>query len=72
MPLFGYVCRDCGGAFEVLVRSAEEAHCTHCGSAQVSRQVSAAAPIRGSASQAAPVGCGSSSCCMLQGGCCPN
>lgn len=72
MPLFGFVCRDCGGAFEALVRTGESPQCAHCGSSRLSRQVSAAAPLRGSTSQAAPVGCGASSCCMLEGGCCPN
>lgn len=71
MPLFGYVCRDCGSAFELLVRNGETPRCTSCDSVELSRQVSAAAPIRGAA-DAAPVGCGASQCCMLQDGCCPN
>lgn len=72
MPLFGYVCRDCGSAFEVLVRNGETPHCVGCGSDQLLRQVSAAAPMRGAAAQSAPAGCGASQCCMAQGGCCPN
>ncbi len=70
MPLYGYVCRDCGGAFEVLVRGGEDVSCTKCGSLALTRQVSAAAPLTGSTP--APAGCGMSSCCMAQGGCCPN
>lgn len=71
MPLFAYVCRDCGGTFEYLIRNGEEPQCTQCGSLALTRQVSAAAPLRGAAA-AVPAGCGAAQCCMAQGGCCPN
>jgi putative FmdB family regulatory protein len=43
MPIFEFVCTDCGAPFEELVRSAnytEEVLCPSCGSDQVKKQIS--------------------------------
>jgi putative FmdB family regulatory protein len=43
MPLFEFVCSECGKSFEELVRSssaADEVTCPVCGSHQVRRKVS--------------------------------
>lgn len=44
MPLYDYVCRDCGLTFEALVRSGASVACPHCGSTALDKQVSAPAP----------------------------
>jgi putative FmdB family regulatory protein len=64
MPIFEYVCRDCGRAFEALVSPDRPAVCPACASRQLEKQLSvfavSAAPGRsGSAREAAPCGaCG--------------
>lgn len=40
MPLFNYICEDCGKEFEELVRSADEkVPCPKCSSEKVKRQL---------------------------------
>jgi putative FmdB family regulatory protein len=43
MPIYEYICRDCGHAFELLVRGEEKATCPSCGRGSVNRQLSVAA-----------------------------
>ncbi len=74
MPIFEYVCRDCGKTFELIVRSGSgEPECPHCGSRGVAKKFSsfavASAPARRgcAASDAAPCphggcGCGPGCC----------
>ena len=69
MPIFEFVCDECGASFEELVRSAttlEGVLCPSCGSEQVKKQVSTFAarvtggsPTRGFSS--APSSCNSGS-----------
>jgi len=74
MPIFEYLCKDCGKQFEVLVRGSEKARCPKCKSASLEQQLSAFAVAAGHgnggstdfASEAAP-GCGS---CGMDGGSC--
>ena len=43
MPIHEYACRDCGHAFEKLVRSSDapgSLQCPHCHSAQLDKQLS--------------------------------
>jgi putative FmdB family regulatory protein len=43
MPIFEFVCQDCGTPFEELVRSAsatDEVVCPYCASNQVAKQIS--------------------------------
>jgi putative FmdB family regulatory protein len=50
MPIFEYLCADCGRKFEKLVLrpSAEKIHCPHCGKDRLSQQVSAfISPVTG-------------------------
>jgi putative FmdB family regulatory protein len=52
MPIFEFVCQECGHPFEELLRSAgsvEEVICPACGSRQVMKQISTfASKINGS------------------------
>lgn len=54
MPIFEFVCTECGAPFEELVRSAnytEEVLCPACGSDQVKKQISSfAARVTGGGS----------------------
>ncbi len=40
MPLYGFVCRDCGQNFQTLVRGDEQPECPACGKADLDRQLS--------------------------------
>jgi len=41
MPIFEYVCKDCGRAFEKIVpRYDSEVDCAHCNSENVEKQLS--------------------------------
>ena len=63
MPLFDYLCADCGHMSEVLVRSASAAvHCPNCGGANLKKLLSAPSSLSGSAAAALP-GAGDTACC---------
>jgi putative FmdB family regulatory protein len=70
MPLFGYVCKACGGEAELLVRGKEAPACPACGSKRLEKQLSHFAAVSASAPE--PTGCGAPSCCRMQGGGCMN
>jgi putative FmdB family regulatory protein len=40
MPIYEYACRDCGRAFELLVRASSTPACPHCQSTQLDKQLS--------------------------------
>jgi putative FmdB family regulatory protein len=60
MPLYEYLCRDCGQAFERYVRAWGEAvSCPTCGGASVEKKVSSFAfTAAGGAGTSAADGCG--------------
>ena len=60
MPIFEYVCQDCGKQSEILIRTAEQKPVCACGSERMEKQFSAFA-----VSNAAPSfggGCADGSC----------
>ena len=61
MPIFEYLCKDCGRPFETIVpRYDSKVDCAHCNSANVEKQLSVFA-VAGSSSnrtEAADAGCG--------------
>ena len=65
MPIYEYLCDDCGTKFEKLVRrsaAAVEVECPACGEAHVSEQISTfAAHANGTAREAMP-SCGGGMC----------
>jgi putative FmdB family regulatory protein len=65
MPIYEYLCDDCGTKFEKLVRNAaasSDVECPSCGEAHVSEQLSTfATHANGTAREAAP-SCGSGMC----------
>ena len=40
MPIFEYICDECGHDFELLIRGQDQPACTACGSAKVTKQLS--------------------------------
>jgi putative FmdB family regulatory protein len=62
MPIFEYICKDCGHKFEKIVpRYDSTVDCAHCNSVKVEKQLSVFAVAGGSQSQdfaAAEGGCG--------------
>lgn len=73
MPIYEYVCRGCGHAFEELVMSAskrDKVKCPQCGSSKTGRQLSvfAAHETQGATGNPPPAGsCGP--CCDANGSC---
>jgi putative FmdB family regulatory protein len=59
MPLFEYLCRDCGRHFEELVSGGRAPSCPGCASARVDKQLSVFATGNGRREREAPAGgCG--------------
>lgn len=74
MPLYEYICRECGNDFEAIVASGkrdEGSSCPQCGDAKVARKISLMAhPVvksGKSGGSSEPFSCGAPSCCG--GGC---
>ena len=67
MPLFEYLCQDCGRGFERIVpRHDSPADCPHCNSTRVEKQLSVFA-VAGSKSDGASDFAGSEGGCMDDG-----
>ena len=75
MPIYEYVCKDCGQESELLVRSSEEvAACPSCGSTSMKKEFSTFAVSM--ASGASKSACTDGSCALpssspCASGCCP-
>ncbi len=70
MPIFEYLCKDCGGVFEKIVpRHDSPADCVHCNSENVEKQLSVFA-VAGSSSNDSPVEAGCGRCGAAQPGMC--
>ena len=52
MPIFEYLCEDCGSKFEKLVRNADGVHCPSCGQEHLKQQFSTFAAHANGASHA--------------------
>jgi len=50
MPIFEYVCKDCGKEFEAIVRGAEAPHCPKCNGAKLEKKLSVFAMASGGSS----------------------
>lgn len=63
MPLFEFLCMQCGQMSEVLVTSADEqVSCNHCGSGKLKKMLSAPSTLSGVSKSKVP-GPGDTSCC---------
>jgi len=63
MPIYEYLCQDCGKTNEILLsKSSEEINCTHCGSKNIKKLFSAHSSMSGSARNNFP-GVGDTTCC---------
>ena len=67
MPIFEYVCVECGHTFESIVLGEQKAECPKCHAAKLEQQLS-----RFSAHAHSPAAspCGQAACCMNNGGGC--
>ncbi len=63
MPLYDFICRACGCAFEVLVRGSDRPSCPQCQSHDLAKQVSAPAARTGNKGASASRGGGKCSGC---------
>lgn len=72
MPLFEYVCKKCGHAFEALIFGKQKAVCPKCQSQQLERQLSTfSAAVASPASAALPCASGACSSGACSSGHCP-
>lgn len=68
MPIFEYICKDCGKHFEAVIFGANKAECPACSGKELEQQLSTFAVSTGSSSRpsmpcGAPQGsCGGGSC----------
>lgn len=63
MPLFDYLCLDCGKAFEILVTKAQDKlQCSACSSLNLKKLLSAHSSLSGSGNPRMP-GPGDTACC---------
>lgn len=60
MPIFEYICNDCGEAFETIITGNKKAVCENCGSKKVEKQLSVFAAHQGGKNEMPPCagGCG--------------
>ena len=68
MPIYEYVCRDCGHEFEWLMRGDEKPECPSCGRTRLTKQLSVpAAHTAGATTPPCPAKeagtCGVPDCC---------
>ena len=69
MPIFEYLCGECGHKFEAIVLGGQKAECPKCHTAKLEQQLSTfSAHSHGIAAPAS--GCGQPACCMNNGGGC--
>lgn len=66
MPIYEYICEECGHGFEALVRANEKPACPACGRKKLARQLSVPAAHVASSSPVCPAremgACGSQGC----------
>jgi putative FmdB family regulatory protein len=59
MPIYEYLCKDCGREFEKIVPRADSTtECVHCNGQNLEKQLSVFAVAGGSSDSAADLGCG--------------
>ncbi|HUN87918.1 MAG TPA: zinc ribbon domain-containing protein [Terriglobales bacterium] len=69
MPIFEYLCGECGHKFEAIVMGEQKAECPKCHTAKLEQQLSRFSAHAHSGAPA-PSPCGRSSCCMNDSGGC--
>jgi putative FmdB family regulatory protein len=68
MPIFEYLCADCGHKFEAIVFGEKKAECPKCHTGKIEQQLSTFSAHSHSNATSNP--CGQSACCMNNGGGC--
>lgn len=70
MPLFRYLCDDCGAENEILVRDKKSPVCPECESRRLVKQLSRVNAVNSGGE--ASMGCGAEACCKVSGQPCMN
>ncbi len=71
MPIFEYICRDCGRPFERIVPKFDsETECVHCNSENIEKQLSVFAVAGASSSGESAMDAGCGRCGAAQPGSC--
>jgi putative FmdB family regulatory protein len=69
MPIFEYLCDDCGTKFEKLVRNGDQVLCPSCGEHHLTTQYSTFAPRANGVSKDSAMGSCPSGMCQTPGMC---
>jgi putative FmdB family regulatory protein len=72
MPIFEYLCEECGHNFEAIVYGAQKAECPKCHTEKLEQKLSTFAVNTSGSKTASAQSCGQSNCCRMNGGCEPN
>ncbi len=72
MPIFEYLCEECGHNFETILYGEQRAQCPKCHTEKLEQKLSTFAVSHGSSKAIPAQGCGQSNCCRMNGGCEPN
>ena len=63
MPIFDFLCTDCGSEVEILMTSSEDVPiCSNCGNKKLEKKISVPSSFSGNASSGFP-GAGDTCCC---------
>ncbi len=62
MPIFEYICKDCGKKFEAIVMGSKQAECPACHGKKLEQQLSVFAVAGGESKSAASFGSARSPC----------
>lgn len=69
MPIFEYLCEECGHNFEAIVYGAQKAECPKCHTEKLEQKLSTFAVNTGGSKAMPNQSCGQSNCCRMNGGC---
>lgn len=70
MPIFEYLCEQCGHNFEAILFGEQKPECPKCHTKELQQKLSTFAVNTHSAGAAPAQGCGQTNCCMMNGGGC--
>jgi putative FmdB family regulatory protein len=70
MPIYEYVCGDCGQEFELLVRGSEKLSCPSCGKSKLNKQLSVPAAHMAGGADVQCAAREAGACDVSGGGCC--
>ena len=68
MPIFEYLCEQCGHNFEAILFGEQKPECPKCHTEKLEQKLSTFAVSTRTSGAAPAQGCGQSNCCRMNGG----